>query len=304
MSLYHKYRPSSFEEVIGNKSTITSLRSLINNNEPPHAFLLHGPSGCGKTTLARLIAKELKCYGSDFREIDSADFRGIDTIRRIRDQAKYLPLESKSRVWLLDEAHQIGGDAQHALLKALEEAQQHVYYILCTTHLNKLLPTIRGRCVSLQVEPLKDELMMKLIRRVVRSEGQHISREVIDQIIDDAEGSPRNALQILDQVLVVDEDQRLIVAKQAVLDQAQVVELCRALLMRDKWKKVSRILTSLKGEDPERVRRAVLGYCSSVLLKKSSDQAGIIMEEFKDPFFNSGFSGLVFACYSIICGAD
>jgi DNA polymerase-3 subunit gamma/tau len=302
MNLHLKYRPNNFEQVYGNDAVIATLKNIIGKEDKPHSYLFHGDTGCGKTTLGRIIANELGCKGSDLREVDSADFRGIDTIRGIRKQSQYRPLESPCKVWILDECHKMSNDAQNALLKALEDTPKHVYYILCTTDPDKLLKTIRGRCSSFQVSPLLENEMKKLLRHVVKSENDKLDKKTYEQIIQDSQGRPREALQILAQVLCVEPENRLEVAKQQAEKQSQTIELCRALLSGvGGWKKVSNILNGLKTQDPESIRRAVLGYCSSVLLKEENNQAAIIMEEFNEPFYNNGFPGLVFACYSIVC---
>jgi len=304
MSLHLKYRPQEFDEVYGNKDTVSALQGTLKKEDRPHSYLIHGPTGCGKTTLGRIIAKEVQCKGSDYREVDSADFRGIDTIREIRKQSQFRPLEGKCRVWLIDECHQLSKDAQNALLKALEDTPKHVYFILCTTDPQKLIPTIRGRCSQFQVNPLSDNEMKKLLRYVAKQEEESLQKPVYEQIIQDSQGRPREALQILAQVLNVESDKRLEVAKKSAELQSQTIELCRALLQGAGWKKVANILSGLKEEEPESIRRAVLGYCNSVLLKEENPQAGAIMEEMIEPFYNTGFPGLTFACFSIVCGGE
>ncbi len=305
-TLYLKYRPNSFDEIVGNKDVVEVLKGQLEGKQPmPKSMLFHGPTGCGKTTLGRIVANELGAKGSDLREIDSADFRGIDTIREIRKQSTYMPLESPCRVWILDEVHKLTNDAQNAMLKALEDTPSHIYYILCTTDPQKLLPTIRGRCAQYQVRPLSDREMKILLRRVVKAEKESLSKEIYEQIIQDCMGHPRNALQVLAQVLSVDKGKRLAVAKRAAETQSKTIELCRALVKRASWKEVARILKGLKDEDPEGVRRAVLGYCQAILLGDRPDMiAASIMEEFIEPFYNTGFPGLTFACYSIIFGGE
>lgn len=304
MSLYLKYRPNIFEEMVGNEAVIQSLRSCLKKENPPHSFLFYGPTGCGKTTLGRIVAKELGCRGSDLREIDSADFRGIDVVRDIRKQSQYKPLESNCKVWILDEVHQMSRDAQNALLKALEDTPRHVYYILCTTDPQKLIPTLKGRCSQFKVNLLNEKEMLKVLRKVVKSENESLEGKVYKQIIEDSQGHVRNALQILDQVLNVEPEKRLEIAKIEAEKQSQVIELCRALLQRAGWKKISNILSGLKNEDSETIRRQILGYCSTVLLKGKDSQAAVIMEEMIEPFYDAGFPGLIFACYSIIQGDD
>jgi DNA polymerase-3 subunit gamma/tau len=302
MSLYKKYRPLRFLDILGNETTIQSLEAVLRRRPQPHAYLFSGPTGCGKTTLARIVAKILGCRGSDFREIDTADFRGIDTVREIRKQARFMPLEGPCKVWLLDECHKLTEAGQPALLKMLEDPPEHVYFILATTDPQKLLPTVKGRCQQFQVSPLNDQEMSRLLRRVTKEEGESLEKRVCDQIIQDSQGHPRNALQILEQVLGVDSEKRLEVARRSAEIQSQTIELCRALIRGADWKEVRRVLSGLREQDAEGIRRAVLGYCNSILLKEENTRAALIMEEFIRPFYDSGFPGLTLACYSVVCG--
>lgn len=298
-SLYLKHRPRYFSEVYGNTVTIKTIKSMIGDDNRPHAILLHGPTGCGKTTIARIIAEELNCVGEDFHEMDSAHFRGIDTIRGVRENAMYQPMYGKVSVWLLDECHKLTGDAQTALLKILEDTPSHVYFILATTDPQKMLKTIRGRCSEFKLAPLNLKDMRALLEKIVTLEKEVLEDEVYDRIIDDSNGLPRNALQILDQVLLVSPKERLEIAHKSVEEEAQSIDLCRALINGEKWKKVANILVGLKSHDAESVRRHVLGYASSVLLNKTNDRAATVLSLFADNFWDSGFPGLVEACYAV-----
>jgi DNA polymerase III delta prime subunit len=189
--------------------------------------------------------------------------------------------------------------AQNAFLKILEDTPSHVYFILATTDPEKLLTTIKGRCQQFQVKPLTDSQMFSLLRKIVREEGETLEQEVYDQIIQDSLCHPRNALQILEQVLSVAPERRLEMAKQTAEVQSQAIELCRSLIKHENWGKVSKILTGLKGQEEETIRRIVLGYCQAILLKEDNVRAGLIMEELFEPFFQTGFPGLVYKCYSI-----
>lgn len=306
MALYNKYRPSDFDEMFGNEDTIEELQGIIaqHKDDRPHSHLFYGPTGAGKTTLGRILAKKLGCHGADYIELDSADFRGIDTVRAIRRQVSYRPMESDCRVWLLDEAHAFTGDAANALLKVLEEPPPHVYFILCTTVPQKLLPTIRSRCSQHPVTPLTEGQMRRLLRRVVKAEDATLNKPIYEQIVKDSLGLPRRALTILEQVLYLPPERQAQVASKVASEQSQTLELCRALLERAAWKQVRRILAGLKEEDPEAIRRQVLGYCQAVLMKDDHTQAGAIMEAFLDPFYDTPFPQLVYACYSLTLADD
>ena len=213
-SLCQRYRPNSFDEFFGNGATIERLKAVLGNEKRrPHTYLLHGPAGCGKTTLGRIIVKELGCKGMDFVELDSADFRGIESVRGIRRQMPFKPMASECRVWLLDEAHALTNDAQTALLKALEEPPSHVYFILCTTMPKKLLPTIRSRCSQYVVSQLTDIQIKYLLRRVVKAEGESMSPAVYKRIVRSSRLLPRQALVVLEQVLAVQASSRMEAAR-------------------------------------------------------------------------------------------
>lgn len=303
MSLYHKYRPENIEEIVGNSNVVLSIQNVIDNPKGrPHSFLLSGETGCGKTTVARIMAREFGSAGLDTREIDSAEDRGIDGIRKMIRQSQLHAMESDSIVWILDEAHKLTGDAQSALLKILEDTPKHVYFILCTTDPVKLLPTIRNRCTAFEMRPLQERQMMRLLRRVVKAENASIGKDVYDQIIQDSQGHPRSALQILDVVLRLDPEEQIAGATKAAENVSQSIDLCRLLIKGGGWTRVAEVLRGLKDEQPESIRRHVLGYCQSILLKSDNERAGLVMEEMINPFFNTGYAGLVFACYSIVKG--
>ena len=304
MSLPQKYRPASFDEVAGakNRATATALSALLSKKDPPHAVLLHGPRGCGKTTIARLISGALGCVGDDFREVDSADFRGIDHIREVRRLAHYKPMHGPCRVWLLDEAHKITNDAQNALLKGLEDPPDHCYYVLATTDPEKLLPTIRSRCSTHQVYLLADDEMLRLLRRVASKEGADVPVPALRRVVEASRGHARDALQMLETV-IADPASAESVALGASEAQAKSIDLCRALIQPGGWKKVRTILADLRNEDPEEIRRAVMGYCASVLLGGENPRAGEVMQHFADPTYDTGFPGLVLAAYAAVCGS-
>lgn len=300
--LHIKYRPRSLKRFYGNETAVSSLSAVLSQEDPPHTYLFSGPTGCGKTTLGRITAKMLDCADDDYTEVDSADFRGIDTVRDIRRNMYYAPLIGSRRVWLIDECHKMTNDAQNALLKALEDPPAHVYFILCTTEPEKLLKTIVGRCSHYVVSPLTDRQLEKLLKRVCKAEKKKVPQEVIEQIIEDSLGHPRNALQTLGQVINLDQDEMLEASQKATEEVSQSIELCRALFKKSSWKKVAAILKSMDKSDPESVRRHVLGYCASVLEKEDSSRAYLAMDAFEEPTYNIGWPGIVLAAYRALNG--
>ena len=204
---------------------------------------------------------------------------------------------------LVHNCQKITSDAQNALLKILEDTPTHVYFILCTTDPQSLLPTIKGRCSQFQTKVLTEEEMEELLIKVAEAEGEpdfgNKHGEVLTQIIQDSQGHPRNALQILEQVLNTPVKRRLAIAQQAAIEQSESIALCRALIKGEPWNKVKVILQGLKGQDAEGIRRVVIGYAQSVLLSSDNERAALILEEFLEPTYNAGFPRIVYASYSV-----
>ncbi len=297
MSLYLTYRPQTLDELYGNETTVKKIRAWLGNKKRSHSILLTGPSGCGKTTTARILAKELGCAGDDYCEKDTADFRGIDTIRDLRSHINFLPMESKCRVYLLDECHKLTNDAQNALLKALEEPPAHVYIILATTNPEKLIQTVKTRCTTFAFAPLSDTDVCKLIHSISKKEGAVIEKSVIRSIAGKSSGLPRQALSNLEQIIKLDDPN--VEISSADQEEKQVIDLCRALMKKRPWKEIAALIKTIEAE-PESIRQAVLGYCSACLL--GGDQSAyLIMEPFlANPFYEAGKARLVACCYEAL----
>ena len=298
--LHTKYRPKSFDEFIGGESIIESLRSMLSEEGvTSKAYLFTGPSGCGKTTLARIIKTELACSDRDFIEMNTANTRGIDSIREIISYCHYAPFEGKVKIYHFDEAGKLTNDAQSALLKILEDTPSHVYFILSTTDPQKLLKTIRTRCTTYNLRLLRRSELIKLLKRVCEEEGLDINADILKEIARVSEGTPRQALVILGQVAGVKKESEILkIIEEGSVSETQIIDLCRILMeeRKGKWKEVATILKGIDSE-PESVRYAVLGYFNSVLLNREDNRIVEIIELFTDSFMYSGRAGLTAACF-------
>ncbi len=289
--LYKRFRPKSLERVVGNASTVKALQSMIEKKTVPHAILFSGPSGCGKTTLTRILRTELGCLDVDYCEMNSSSFRGVDTIREIIRTMQLAPTGGKCRVWALDEVHQLTKDAQNAALKMLEDTPDHVYFILATTDPQRLLRTIITRCMHLPVERIRDADMEKLVARVVAKEEINTTADVVDELILAAEGSARLALVLLEKIRGLPPEHQLRAVRKKLEEDREAIVLCRALLKKEKWVKVASILQGIK-EEPESVRRSVLGYARAMILKSNDVQAYAVLRAFESNFYDSKAAGL------------
>jgi DNA polymerase-3 subunit gamma/tau len=256
-ALYRKYRPQSFEEVVGQEAVVRTLSNAIAGDAVRQAYLFAGPRGTGKTSMARILAKCLNCAQGptttpdgtchacraiaagtslDVIEMDAASQRGIDDIREIRDRVVLQPVEGRYKVYILDEAHQLTDAAWNALLKLIEEPPPHLVFVFCTTDLSKVLPTVRSRCQTFIFQrPRLQELVVKL-RRVADAEGIDVPDQALALVARGGRGAYRDAESALDQLASATGNK---VTVQAVLELLGTVEeealfrLCDLVIDRD-----------------------------------------------------------------------
>lgn len=222
-ALYRIYRPQNFDEVVGQKHILQTIRNAIKDNKIAHAYLFSGPRGTGKTSMAKLLAKALNCEDEDVLskpcnecencqainegthpdviELDAASNNGVDEVRDIIDKVKYAPIMGKYKVYIIDEVHMMTPGAFNALLKTLEEPPAHVIFILATTDVHKVIPTIVSRCQRFDFNRVSKNDMKKRIEEILNNEQVEYSSDVIDLISELAEGGMRDALSILDQTI-------------------------------------------------------------------------------------------------------
>jgi DNA polymerase-3 subunit gamma/tau len=200
-ALYRKYRPQTFDEVLGQEHVVKALQGAIEQNNIGHAYLFAGGRGIGKTTLARIFAREIGTKDRDLFEIDAASNRGIDDIRALREEVHTLPFESPYKVYVIDEVHMLTKEAFNALLKTLEEPPRHVVFVLATTEIEKLPETIVSRCQSFTLKRPTTTLLKDMLLRVAKKEGYTLEPASAELIALLADGAFRDAHGILQKVI-------------------------------------------------------------------------------------------------------
>ncbi len=255
-ALYRRYRPQTFQQVIGQNHIKITLQNEIERQQIGHAYLFCGPRGLGKTTLARLMAKAINCQNRkqeesepcnqcqsclaintnssvDVIEIDAASHTGVDNVREnIIENSRFTPGVSKYKVFIIDEVHMLSVSAFNALLKTLEEPPAHAIFILCTTEIHKLPATIISRCQRFDLKKISSADMLKRLDYLVKQEKKQVETEVLKNIIAQSEGCVRDAESLLGKILTLG-DQISLEQAELVLpksDYSQILELLDYLL--------------------------------------------------------------------------
>jgi DNA polymerase III subunit gamma/tau len=217
-----KWRPQTFEDVVGQDHVVRTLRNAIGRGRIAHAYLLVGPRGTGKTSTARIFAKALNCTGGpkadfdvndpacqaiadgshlDVIEIDGASNNGVDQVRDLRETVRYAPAQGRYKIYIIDEVHMLTAQAFNALLKTLEEPPAHVKFVFATTDPQKVLPTIVSRCQRFDLKPIPTELIVERLKRIAAVENIKVTDAALGSIARLADGGMRDAQSIFDQMI-------------------------------------------------------------------------------------------------------
>ena len=298
ITLYRKYRPSSFSEVSGENEIVKSLKLSLKNKSMAHAYLFSGPRGVGKTTIARLIAKGVNCLNlkengepcnecknckainegrfSDLIEIDAASNRSIDEIRSLKEKINYQPVEGLKKVYIIDEAHMLTKEAFNALLKTLEEPPAHVIFILATTELEKILPTIISRCQRYDFKPLDLEEMKSGLEHILKEENLSMTDDVYPVIYENSSGSMRDSISILERLIVTanGKEINLKIAEDTLgMTPSSRIKIFLNKILNENEYDIINELESLANEsfDIELFFKDLAKYCKNAILKKELD---------------------------------
>ncbi len=226
-ALYRKYRPKTFDDVVGQDVIVKTLKNSIKNNIVSHAYLLAGPRGTGKTSIAKIFAKVLNCHhlkdlnpcdkcvsceqvnnnqNIDIIEIDAASNNGVDEIREIRNKITLVPTNSKYKIYIIDEVHMLTNQAFNALLKTLEEPPSHIIFIFATTEPHKIPQTILSRCQRFDYKKISNNKIVERLKYIVEKEKIKISDEALIEIAKISDGGMRDSISLLDQALAYSDD--------------------------------------------------------------------------------------------------
>jgi DNA polymerase-3 subunit gamma/tau len=289
--LYRKYRPESFAEVFGQDHIVKVLEGSLKLDKIGHAYLFSGPRGTGKTTIARIFARALGCSQNDIIEIDAASNNGVDDIRDLKDAVGSLPFDSPKKVYIIDEVHMLSKSAFNALLKTLEEPPSHVVFVLATTELHKVLPTVVSRCQSFVFKSPTENVLIEMIKNIAKQEGYTVEDDAAQLIAMLGNGSFRDTQGVLQKLVSYSSD--TVISRDEVelvtgAPSNQLIQnLINAINEKDTDKALSTVAQAEEGNiDASIFMQMVIHTVRTILLIRFSPaQKTVIKEQTPDEWF-------------------
>lgn len=304
-ALYRKYRPASFDEVVGQKHIVQTLKNAIANNRIAHAYLFCGPRGTGKTSIAKIFARTLNCTGEnppcmkcencklsldgthpDIIEIDAASNNGVDEVRSLIERVNYSPMEGKYKIYIIDEVHMMTSGAFNALLKTIEEPPEHVIFIFATTEPHKVLPTILSRCQRYDFSKVSVQDIKQRLIQICKEEDVNADEDALEFITILADGGMRDALSILDQCIAYEQDHLTIDAVReiyGVVQPEQLGELVSKLNPEDANLAIEQLKEiESRGMDMKRLCADLISMFKDSLLLGMAKQTDLISSQKKE----------------------
>lgn len=300
MTLITKYRPKKFEDVVGQDKAVRALKRAIEKGTS-QTFLLTGPTGVGKTSLARIAAKAAGCVDGAMVEVDAASNTGIDDMRSVAEHLAHSPLFGDRMAIIIDEAHGLSKPAVTSLLKTFEEPPEWGLWFMCTTEPTKVPVAIKSRCLHLPLKPVNIDVLSQLLKGIVTKEKLKVHNRILELCINEAQGSPRQAIANLAACAEAKTSEEAAELLQSALETPQAIDLARLLFKGCTWRDCQDLLKNMKDQNAESVRQVIRAYMTSCALSIPSGpklkQALAVLEAFDTPFNSQdGISPVVLAC--------
>src|SRR6266702_6685804 len=302
-SLINRYRPTKFSQVVGQDEVVKSFRIAL-EDKISHAFLFTGPSGIGKTTLSSLGAKFVGCVNKpNLIEVDAATYNGVDDFRGLTENLRSRPLGGVSKALIIDECHSLSRQAWQSALKMVEEPPDWVYWFFCTTELAKVPDTIKSRCSSYILKPLRVTEIFDYLLYIVAEEKFDTPKTIVELCAKQSDGSPRKALSNLSVCYsAVDrQEAAVLIANFEATELGTPFALAKAIADGWKWPKIQPLLESMaEKENPETIRHTVRAYFTKIIITTNDEKtvcsALKVLDNFSEPFNSSdGFTPVVIA---------